>query len=406
MLSSYKIKLLNGAMRNRELQLPMGNLTLGTEDNDIVYFPLEQGLNQFLLDIREEGVFLLSPVEFWIDGQPTPYEADKPLPVGKIIDIAGCCFIIGDIDHSLPLSDVPERFSAKSRRKKRLILASVIGATFALSGAIGSYVLLSPKAEPPTFTRADVYQQLKENKLHAITLVWHGKNIALYGRCESTTDLTPFFNYLKEKNIFYYNKIICNNQIISAINDALTEYGYKDIIITKGNKPGFFLLSGYIPPSPKWSEVENLLLNTPGVAGWEIHNNSNNKINELASEFKKNKLINYVNIFKKNDVIIVAGEVSQQKESKILAIINAMNKNSNVKILFQNIQPYIAADIFPGKILRISGTMKNPTIALDNGTSLGIGSILKGGYVIDAIDPKDGINISRPDEYIHIPLSY
>ncbi|EFD6146632.1 type III secretion system LEE inner membrane ring protein EscD, partial [Escherichia coli] len=118
MLSSYKIKLLNGAMRNRELQLPMGNLTLGTEDNDIVYFPLEQGLNQFLLDIREEGVFLLSPVEFWIDGQPTPYEADKPLPVGKVIDIAGCCFIIGDIDHSLPLSDVPERFSAKSRRKK------------------------------------------------------------------------------------------------------------------------------------------------------------------------------------------------------------------------------------------------------------------------------------------------
>ncbi|HFO8055157.1 TPA: type III secretion system LEE inner membrane ring protein EscD, partial [Escherichia coli] len=221
MLSSYKIKLLNGAMRNRELQLPMGNLTLGTEDNDIVYFPLEQGLNQFLLDIREEGVFLLSPVEFWIDGQPTPYEADKPLPVGKIIDIAGCCFIIGDIDHSLPLSDVPERFSAKNQRKKRLILASVIGATFALSGAIGSYVLLSPKAEPPTFTRADVYQQLKENKLHAITLVWHGKNIALYGRCESTTDLTPFFNYLKEKNIFYYNKIICNNQIISAINDVL-----------------------------------------------------------------------------------------------------------------------------------------------------------------------------------------
>ncbi|EED1276505.1 type III secretion system LEE inner membrane ring protein EscD, partial [Escherichia coli] len=126
----------------------------------------------------------------------------------------------------------------------------------------------------------------------------------------------------------------------------------------------------------------------------------------LASEFKKNKLINYVNIFKKNDVIIVAGEVSQQNESKILAIINAMNKNSNVKILFQNIQPYISADIFPGKILRISGTMKNPTIALDNGTSLGIGSILKGGYVIDAIDPKDGINISRPDEYIHIPLSY
>ncbi|EET9807322.1 type III secretion system LEE inner membrane ring protein EscD, partial [Escherichia coli] len=183
----------------------------------------------------------------------------------------------------------------------------------------------------------------------------------------------------------------------SAINDILTEYGYKDIIITKGNKPGFFLLSGYIPPSPKWSEVENLLLNTPGVAGWEIHNNSNNKINELASEFKKNKLINYVNIFKKNDVIIVAGEVSQQNESKILAIINAMNKNSNVKILFQNIQPYISADIFPGKILRISGTMKNPTIALDNGTSLGIGSILKGGYVIDAIDPKDGINISRPD---------
>ncbi|HGU4624293.1 TPA: EscD/YscD/HrpQ family type III secretion system inner membrane ring protein, partial [Escherichia coli] len=60
----------------------------------------------------------------------------------------------------------------------------------------------------------------------------------------------------------------------------------------------------------------------------------------------------------------------------------------------------------PGKILRISGTMTNPTIALDNGTSLGIGSILKGGYVIDAIDPKDGINISRPDEYIHIPLSY
>ena len=332
MLSSYKIKLLNGAMRNRELQLPMGNLTLGTEDNDIVYFPLEQGLNQFLLDIREEGVFLLSPVEFWIDGQPTPYEADKPLPVGKVIDIAGCCFIIGDIDHSLPLSDVPERFSAKNQRKKRLILASVIGATFALSGAIGSYVLLSPKAEPPTFTRADVYQQLKENKLHAITLVWHGKNIALYGRCESTTDLTPFFNYLKEKNIFYYNNIICNNQIISAIND--------------------------------------------------------------------------VNIFKKNDVIIVAGEVSQQNESKILAIINAMNKNSNVKILFQNIQPYISADIFPGKILRISGTMKNPTIALDNGTSLGIGSILKGGYVIDAIDPKDGINISRPDEYIHIPLSY
>ncbi|EFC7755710.1 EscD/YscD/HrpQ family type III secretion system inner membrane ring protein, partial [Escherichia coli] len=76
-----------------------------------------------------------------------------------------------------------------------------------------------------------------------------------------------------------YNNIICNNQIISAINDVLTEYGYKDIIITKGNKPGFFLLSGYIPPSPKWSEVENLLLNTPGVAGWEIHNNSNNKIN-------------------------------------------------------------------------------------------------------------------------------
>ena len=85
---------------------------------------------------------------------------------------------------------------------------------------------------------------------------------------------------------------------------------------------------------------------------------------------------------------LLRGRVSQQNESKILAIINAMNKNSNVKILFQNIQPYISADIFPGKILRISGTMKNPTIALDNGTSLGIGSILKGGYVIDAIDPK------------------
>ncbi|EFU98144.1 secreted protein D [Escherichia coli 3431] len=78
----------------------------------------------------------------------------------------------------------------------------MIGAAIALSGAIGSYVLLSPKAELPTFTRADVYQQLKENKLHAITLVWHGKNVALYGRCESTTDLTPIFNYLKEKTFF------------------------------------------------------------------------------------------------------------------------------------------------------------------------------------------------------------
>ncbi|WP_249517637.1 hypothetical protein, partial [Escherichia coli] len=35
MLSSYKIKLLNGAMRNRELQLPMGNLTIGTEDKSL-----------------------------------------------------------------------------------------------------------------------------------------------------------------------------------------------------------------------------------------------------------------------------------------------------------------------------------------------------------------------------------
>lgn len=49
MLSSYKIKLLNGAMRNRELQLPMGNLTLGTEDNDIVYVPLNKALISFYL---------------------------------------------------------------------------------------------------------------------------------------------------------------------------------------------------------------------------------------------------------------------------------------------------------------------------------------------------------------------
>ncbi|MXD62785.1 EscD/YscD/HrpQ family type III secretion system inner membrane ring protein, partial [Escherichia coli] len=36
-----------------------------------------------------------------------------------------------------------------------------------------------------------------------------------------------------------------------------------------------------------------------------------------------------------------------------------MNKNSNVNILFQNIQRYISAHIFPGKIIRISGTVKN-----------------------------------------------
>lgn len=72
MLSSYKIKLLNGAMRNRELQLPMGNLTLGTEDNDIVYFPLNKAsISFYLIYVRKVFSFYLR-LNFGLMGNPRP----------------------------------------------------------------------------------------------------------------------------------------------------------------------------------------------------------------------------------------------------------------------------------------------------------------------------------------------
>lgn len=407
MLSRYKVKLVNGAMRNRELQLPPGNVTIGTDSNDIVYFPLEQGVVNFLLDTRDDGVFLLYQGVFWIEGKPENSTGEYPLPEGKVIDVAGCVFILGDAEHNILLQDVPDRLNLKQRRKKRVLVAGVLLLTAIVAATVASYIFLTNKNKVEPLSRQDVYHQLKETKLNAITLVWHGESVAVYGRCKNTTILNTFFNYLKNKNINFINNALCDDSLISSIKDVLEQFGYDDISVSAGEKPGFFTLIGYILPSQRWNEVENLLSNTPGIVGWEIRHNNNSALDSVIEILRNNNLIDYFSVFKKGNIITISGSVSKEIERNTLSLVNDINnKEKGVYVLFKNIQPYIPTDLFPAKILRLSGTSKNPVITLDNGTNLGIGSILKGGYVIDSIDSTRGINLSRPDEYIHIPLSY
>ncbi|EBX1464181.1 EscD/YscD/HrpQ family type III secretion system inner membrane ring protein [Salmonella enterica subsp. salamae] len=408
MLSKYKIKIINGAMRNRELQLPPGNVTIGTENNDIVHFPLEQGIVNFSLDTRDASVFLLYHGTFWIEGKPENSTGEHLLPEGKVIDVAGCAFILGDADQNIALHEVPTRFSQKQRSKKRVLVAgTLLFASIAVATVTSYFLLVNHKTEAIPINRQDVYQQLKEAGLNAITLVWHGKNVAVYGRCKKSTELNIFFNYLKNVDINFINNALCDDLVISSIKDVLEQFGYDDISVSAGEKPGFFTLRGYILPSSQWNEVEKLLLNTPGVVGWDIRHDNNIALDNVITMLRDNNLINYFSVIKKNDVIVISGSVSKEVERNILSLVNAFNnKEKNVHVLFQNIQTYIPTDLFPAKILRVSGTSNNPAIVLDNGTSLSIGSILKGGYVIDSIDPASGINLSRPDEYIHIPLSY
>ncbi|AIJ07838.1 T3SS structure protein EscD [Edwardsiella anguillarum ET080813] len=383
--------------------VPIESFSIGKNDDSLITYQLENPLQNFTLSTNDDGVWLNTPTTFWINGIQTSNADSILLPLNQPIDIAGCGFILLSADQETSLVSLPKRKkNAHIDKKNIVVIASLLFLTLSLS-IFAFFYIKKQDSMISLISREDVYQSLKKEKLFAIVPVWHGSSIALYGRCEQSSQLQTFFNFLYKNNIRYINNIICNDQIISGINDVLVQYGYDNIDVSYGGSPGFFILSGYIQSPLQWKKVEGQLLTMPGVRGWQVRNKADAIINSLVDELSKNKLINKLSIHKRDKAIIIDGLVSAVEEQKIINIIDRLNNN---KIIFQNIPPYIPKNLFSGKIIRVSGTKNAPMITLDNGSTLTVGSALNNGYIINEISLENGISISRENELIHIPISY
>lgn len=411
----YKLLWLKGPLKGRELQLPSGQLTIGS-DGDIL--AKLDGTEEITLNIDDSGIHLISNVAGTIDAHEGNFES--PLPYQKAIEVAGVAFVVAPVEESLSLIELPSAPVSDTQRVIKNIETDkkpnkthwgLLSLAVILAISI-FYIMTLPEVsneKKQTIQEWTKGQRVKE-ALPNIKITWSSNTrVTLSGYYDDPINFTAFLASLRSKNILYIQDAIYLTQLISNVRMILAENHYNNLQVTLDKKrPGNIYISGAIQSGEQWNETAKMLKNIHGLKEWKVTNQASHQVKQLITLLRTRQLLEGIMITRVNETIRVIGQVSNKNEIVIKSIIQQVqDSNAGIyKINFLNIPIHDElSKLLPSEIVSIGGNNSSPYIELANGDRLWKKTRLDNGYIIDFID-EYGIDLSHKGEVIHVPFIF
>lgn len=407
MLSTFKLRCLNGPLTGRDITLPLGSVKLSGHDADLI-LSFTEAIEVSLL-VAEDSVRVVGQSGLWIDGILC-MDQDKELPLETVLDLGGQVFVLGKIDTIFKNFSIPERHVVRKRTARPSIfsvcagLLLFVGALMTVNG-FGNTENVNEQAENVAqYTPQWFANQSRQLGLPDIIFTDDPRQgLILSGYCQKTDQLKLLYALLAESGLFYRNQIICHDALLENSRRTLEAYGFKDIAVTLDLKAGIVHVDGDITAGSRWEAAYAALLNVRGVNKVNVSNQQREMFNRLVSLLKEDIGLEGLSVVKDGSSLLVSGEVDASRRKEIEAILKVFNQDSGrTQADFQSIPPaFSPATILPAPVVTYIGTGSNPNIQLENGLRLYAGSVLSNNYVLDGFYPT-GISVRKDMSVIFI----
>ncbi|WP_145519510.1 type III secretion system inner membrane ring subunit SctD, partial [Yersinia bercovieri] len=290
MTVSYKLRLLNGELKGRELRLPEGKFTLGEQGCDVL-LPLPQG-EILTLVISEHQIMMQVAGEVWVNG--FRHNLQQALPLKQAIETSGLILVLGEENDVLSGVKITPRAGAHLL----LWLSVVTLILLSLLLILIFWVMQQPKELQAYFTPdmpTQLSEQLKKPALQGVKGSWLSDgSVMLSGHCTSSSAIINLQNFLVLNHIVFQNQLVCDDHLITSINDVLHQYGYQDVEVKIGEKSGDIILHGSIEMGAQWLDVQKALASVAGLKSWKVVNTHDGQISLLVERLKKLGLLGYL----------------------------------------------------------------------------------------------------------------
>lgn len=401
MPSNFKILWLNGPLKGRQLILPQGKFTVGS-DGDVLA-ELESA-EQLEFIIEDESITLENKLNIWVGGEKK--EDVGALPLSEVIEIDGLIFVLGRAAQDIEEPELPK----KKGSKKNFSHIALLG--ISLISTILILILLIDPAEAPQHQvtpKEWVSEQLRLNELDGIKAIWASNGVVTFnGFCEDSRKLQQFIDAVKAHGILFVEHAQCTDQLVTDVKQILAQNGFKGVTVKQNLTPGSVTISGAIEAGDQWNKTVKVLKGINGLVSWQVVNESGAQIKPLIDKLRKEKLIQDIMLSQLDDSIVITGEVSQEKQQKILQLARGTKtiQQTGTRIVFQNIPVRAEVNrILTSPVVSYGGSSDAPFIELENGLRLSKGSQLDNGYAVDYID-IDGIDLIKNGQVTHVPLLF
>lgn len=394
MTPCFTLKLLNGALLGRELQLPAGAFTIGDGDADLC-LPLEGG-GSATLEVSAQQVTLTSATPCWVAGRP---RAPGPLPLDAAIDLAGVGFVLGAAGSS-PAS------RPMARRRPRWL--PWLGAAVAF--ACGTLpVLLTHHAPAPAAPAAAPTPQVwlaqalrSEPAVHAR---WQNADeLVLEGRCRDTQRLAPLLQRLAAAGIHLRQELVCDDELLRAVQAQLSGAGYTKVEVSIA-PDGSAQLDGPLRNDSHFAALAASLDRLPGLRGWQVSDRGADELNELLPRLESAGLLAGLSGNRDEHGWVFSGELAPPRRATLERLLERLDARPGATPLrfVRAANAATAADYLPAPLTSIGGNPRAPFIELGDGTRLQSGASVRRGMRIVAISDA-GVSLADGQRLIFLPL--
>ncbi|MGQ5524531.1 type III secretion system inner membrane ring subunit SctD [Chitinimonas sp. PSY-7] len=393
MNARYKLKLLTGPLAGRELRLPSGQFTLGSGDSDLS-LPLDGDI-QASLQIEDEQIVLDSNTPCWVDG--TSF-APGILPLGKVIDLAGFCFILGTTDTKLGTPRVPSRH----RPAPVGLYAVAIGIAALAFGGIALMPQPLPSAPTPREWLPTALKATPDLKVR-----WSNPNeLVLSGRCANNSELTGLVTRLHAAGIRLVREVICDNELQQSVQAVITGYGYRNIDV-RINPKGEALIDGPIRNDTNFPALTEALNQLPGLHGWQLSNQGSEEFSELLQHLKQSDLFDGLSAQRDERGLLLSGQLDASQQNAIEQLLKTLNAlpGRRYSLRYVNAASVIKpGDYLPAAIRALGGNEQSPYLELTNGVRLQPGSQVLQGMRIVALSTA-GVSLANDQQLVFLPFN-
>ncbi|MFM0610260.1 type III secretion system inner membrane ring subunit SctD [Paraburkholderia sediminicola] len=402
--SRFKLKLLNGPLRKREVKLPAGEWHIGGSNSDFSV-TLAGDAEAILRIDNDAGIQLMGNAPYWVEGRRKSYPSG-PLPLGVPIEIAGLGIILGKENETLLEIDLPPRRSLR----RQLLFVALFAGTLVLGAIIVTFgiVVLPPNFKPPPTGREaipeSVTQRLRDN---GISIGFKSGAVVLSGSCRHRADLSQIIHTLSAERVAIVDNVICQDDLVHSVYSVLQLYGIRGATVTASNSLGNVKIVGDIAGDARWAAVTGALARMPGLKGWQVVNGSPNLTKDITEKLREAGILDQLMVFKSDNIIVVTGKLPSAEQDKLKSIVAAFCSAypSGPRVIYQDIKANVPEEkIFPAPLVSIGGDELHAFVVLANGRRYAVEDVLPSGFRIKAIR-DDGIDMERDGDFVHVPLS-
>ncbi|MFL9989444.1 type III secretion system inner membrane ring subunit SctD [Paraburkholderia sediminicola] len=403
MSSHFKLKLLNGPLRKREVHLPTGEWRIGGEQSDFAV-KLDGGHEAILRITDETGIELLGTAPYWIAGKRRSYPSG-PLPLRVPIDIDGLVVMIGQASESLPDVKVPGRASP---RRPAIVMFG-----FAMTALVGAGITVTAiLTTPPNFQPVPVGAKAlsavlpKELQVEGVNVSFQGQAVVLSGTCTDRSTLSRSVDSLVRKGVTVIDDVVCEDDLVRSVASVLQLYGLTGAKVLPGTRTGYVEIVGRVGDDPHWSQIAEALGKIPGLKGWRIEDAGAGVIQQLTAGLRSAGILDDLSVFRSGDVVLVNGLLDPKQQTTVRTIIADFTKvhPAGPRVIYQDIAPDVpSAKIFPSPLTSIGGDPDHAFAVLQNGQRFAVGDTLPSGFRIDAIH-SDGVDVEHDGDFVHVPV--